>query len=741
MERLRAPVRDQRLRAGAHVPARAARDARGRARAGSSTSARWAASSSSPAAAPTTRPSTRSRRSPTRCASRSRASASTSSMIEPGLITTKFGETAAGSLAEPAERRAAPTTRTREFNAAVGAATVGVYEGPMARLGGGPETVARAIERAISPARPKTRYKVTASARLALGQRRAAHRPRLGRVHAQPVPEPQEPSEAATHRLARVTARRSRRARDRSLAIAPLAAIAAAVRRLGGADRDADHGRARSGADSLDPALALDRRRRSKRSGSSYTPLLTYRHAEGETGAELIAGLASDLPEISDGRAHLVAARCATDSSTPTGARSRASDFERAIARVLYLELAGRAALRGDRRRDAPTSRRATRTPTSPGSRPTTRPARSRSSSPAPTPYFAERARARLRRPAAGRHAVPRPQRRPAAGRRAVRDRRARSATARFVLARSRGFPTSTSPTSRPATSPRSRPRSCPSAARSGAGRARRQARLHAGSPPPRRSSRRSSSRPRDRFTRAPDRARPSTSSSTSDRRAVRRSPRPRGGQRGDRPARARRSTHGEHRPAARCSPPASRATTSASTRPTAPTATRPRPPDRGGARGADPPGRRASGRPSGRRRAPQPRARPGARPASSTRSASSARVVDGSAGADRACIRSLPNPSPRPRSASCARSAGRPLRGHRSRADRLATGADASIATPTSCARSTVLVSPPQSYVAVLRPSARDDLPLGAHRPETAILQPGLRERTTRAGSSRQGE
>jgi hypothetical protein len=42
----------------------------------------------------------------------------------------------------------------------------------MKRLGGGPETVARAIERAISARNPKTRYKVTASARLALMQRR-----------------------------------------------------------------------------------------------------------------------------------------------------------------------------------------------------------------------------------------------------------------------------------------------------------------------------------------------------------------------------------------------------------------------------------------------------------------------------------------------------------------------------------------------------------------------------------------
>ena len=43
LERLRAPVRDQRLRAGPHVPARPARRCAARAAGGSSTSARWAA--------------------------------------------------------------------------------------------------------------------------------------------------------------------------------------------------------------------------------------------------------------------------------------------------------------------------------------------------------------------------------------------------------------------------------------------------------------------------------------------------------------------------------------------------------------------------------------------------------------------------------------------------------------------------------------------------------------------------
>jgi NAD(P)-dependent dehydrogenase (short-subunit alcohol dehydrogenase family) len=96
------------------------------------------------------------------------------SVIEPGLITTRFGETAAGSISGTEEAEAADADDPyARFNAAVGATTQGIYEsGPLARLGGGPETVARAIEKAITARRPRTRYKVTASARLALAQRK-----------------------------------------------------------------------------------------------------------------------------------------------------------------------------------------------------------------------------------------------------------------------------------------------------------------------------------------------------------------------------------------------------------------------------------------------------------------------------------------------------------------------------------------------------------------------------------------
>ena len=89
-------------------------------------------------------------------------------VIEPGLIKTSFGDTAVDSIhdATPSDGPYAA------FNAAVANATAGAYEGPLARLGGGPETVAKTIEKAIRARRPKARYLVTPSARLILMQRR-----------------------------------------------------------------------------------------------------------------------------------------------------------------------------------------------------------------------------------------------------------------------------------------------------------------------------------------------------------------------------------------------------------------------------------------------------------------------------------------------------------------------------------------------------------------------------------------
>jgi NADP-dependent 3-hydroxy acid dehydrogenase YdfG len=89
--------------------------------------------------------------------------------MEPGLITTEFGNAAVGSIAEGTASEG-PYAR---FNAHVGAMTAGVYESrALARLGGGPEVVARKIERALTSRRPRPRYKVTPSAHLAIAQRR-----------------------------------------------------------------------------------------------------------------------------------------------------------------------------------------------------------------------------------------------------------------------------------------------------------------------------------------------------------------------------------------------------------------------------------------------------------------------------------------------------------------------------------------------------------------------------------------
>jgi NAD(P)-dependent dehydrogenase (short-subunit alcohol dehydrogenase family) len=89
-------------------------------------------------------------------------------VIEPGLIKTRFAEAAVGAMASEL-----PTDGPYgHFNAAVGRETASVYEGPLARLGSGPEAVARKIERGITARRPRTRYKVTPSAGLSLGARK-----------------------------------------------------------------------------------------------------------------------------------------------------------------------------------------------------------------------------------------------------------------------------------------------------------------------------------------------------------------------------------------------------------------------------------------------------------------------------------------------------------------------------------------------------------------------------------------
>ncbi len=90
-------------------------------------------------------------------------------LLEPGLITTEFGEAATASMADTTIAGDDPYAK---FNATVGAVTKGAYEGPMRRLGGGPDRVAKTIERALKRRHPPARITITPSAKLTIAMRR-----------------------------------------------------------------------------------------------------------------------------------------------------------------------------------------------------------------------------------------------------------------------------------------------------------------------------------------------------------------------------------------------------------------------------------------------------------------------------------------------------------------------------------------------------------------------------------------
>jgi NAD(P)-dependent dehydrogenase (short-subunit alcohol dehydrogenase family) len=88
-------------------------------------------------------------------------------VVEPGIIRTRFGETAVEAIGPAAHGPYAA------FNRAVAQATAEAYgRGPLGRLGGSPDAVARRIEAILRSPRPRSRYPVTASARVMLTLRR-----------------------------------------------------------------------------------------------------------------------------------------------------------------------------------------------------------------------------------------------------------------------------------------------------------------------------------------------------------------------------------------------------------------------------------------------------------------------------------------------------------------------------------------------------------------------------------------
>ena len=105
-------------------------------------------------------------------------------IIEPGLITTNFDQTAVGSMDLEAGGPYA------EFNRTVASATEDVYKGPMRRLGGPPEAVAKVIEKALTARRPRTRYTVTPSATHVDRRPPPDERPHVGHRDAQSFKQP-----------------------------------------------------------------------------------------------------------------------------------------------------------------------------------------------------------------------------------------------------------------------------------------------------------------------------------------------------------------------------------------------------------------------------------------------------------------------------------------------------------------------------------------------------------------------
>ncbi|MFP5364485.1 MAG: ABC transporter substrate-binding protein [Thermoleophilia bacterium] len=91
--------------------------------------------------------------------------------------------------------------------------------------------------------------------------------------------------------------------------------------------------------DYLDPALSYTQEGWQSL-WTVYTPLLTYKHAEGAEGATVVPGLAQDMPDISsDGKTYTLQLR--ENLKYSDGTAVKASDFEHSIKRVLNLESGG----------------------------------------------------------------------------------------------------------------------------------------------------------------------------------------------------------------------------------------------------------------------------------------------------------------------------------------------------------------------------------------------------------------
>lgn len=89
-------------------------------------------------------------------------------VIEPGAIKTEFGNTAIDKI----DASAGSDSPYAKFREVLKDQIRGFYEGPMAALAAEADAVAKTIEKAITARRPRTRYVITAGARVMMGMRR-----------------------------------------------------------------------------------------------------------------------------------------------------------------------------------------------------------------------------------------------------------------------------------------------------------------------------------------------------------------------------------------------------------------------------------------------------------------------------------------------------------------------------------------------------------------------------------------
>jgi len=142
-----------------------------------------------------------------------------------------------------------------------------------------------------------------------------------------------------------VRSNQSRAARFRrkavALTLAAAAALSLAACGSGSSGKEGGVLRATFGSfpDYLDPALSHSEEGWTA-IYNTYVPLLTYNHADGKAGSEVIPGLARELPVISpDEKTYSLQLRDGLKYSD--GTQVRASDFKRAVERVFVLNSSG----------------------------------------------------------------------------------------------------------------------------------------------------------------------------------------------------------------------------------------------------------------------------------------------------------------------------------------------------------------------------------------------------------------